>query len=1191
MYLKALEIQGFKSFPDKTVLPFDEQITAVVGPNGSGKSNIYDAISWVVGEQSARSLRGEKMEDVVFVGTSKRNRTGYAQVSLIMDNSTGIFPMEETEVCVTRKYYRSGNSEYFINKNQSRLRDIHSLFMGTGLGKEGYALIGQGRIAEILSVRSSERREVFEEAAGIARFRHQKEESERKLARAEENMLRIQDKITELELQVKPLEEESEKAKKYLLLRDELRVLEISVWLTQLDSIKEKQKTLETDFAAADAEKTKVEQEQSQREEAITALGEQIQAKNMEADQLRRELSSRETQVVEQESSVNMLKNNISNNENNAKQLEETLEQTQAREEEFKKQLAQEEEKERGLETRRVALKEENNVKTQEAVELSRLLEETKTMLGQVAQDLERESQSVAVAKSNLSALTSSTQEILDQDETLRQELGEIMGRVEQEKHLLQEAESQVAQGKEKRDQGKNTVSGYEMKVESRQNKVNSLKQQHETLSRDCHLLENKIKLLTDRENSYDDFNVSVKKVMAEAKRGGLRNIHGTVADLIQVDSQYSLALETALGLSMQNIVVDTFQDGSKVIDFLQRTKGGRVTVLPLASMSASYLQQKDAVAREEGFVGIADELVSCHPDYRTAVSSLLGRTVVMTDRFIAEATSKKYQRKLRIVTLDGQILNPGGTVTGGSSKASGGILSHKAELEQMKVELGKKADDLAQITQQHDELSASLSGELYELEMARNELRQYEDAILQLEGQRDVHLHGLEALQQQGTQAEQKLSQLEERSEKVEGSTQKAQNLVQTQEATVAQLRGKYEQMVLEQQRLQEQWQSANDAAMQLTSQLSALATEESLMAQAKENIRTLLADITAQLTNDSTRIQDFGKENQEYSAEILDLEDKIKESRQACVDLGEKIRSTHQAQLDLEQSRNQKDRESKEMSHHLMSLVRAVTLLGGNKEQAQREEDQIINKLWDSYELSHQAALEVRAELDSMEQTKKRIGELERAIRNLGSVNVNAIEQFEKINERYTYLIDQRDDVLQAKKELEQIIAGIVKEMEEIFMREFEKINEAFGRIFQQLFGGGRAEVILDDAQDVLGSGIEIRAQPPGKALEILSLLSGGEKSFVAVALYFAILEIRPTPFLVMDEIDAALDDSNIERFVQYLKMICHKTQVIIITHRRGTMETADVLYGITMQEKGVSRMLRLSLNEVEETLGMKL
>lgn len=1193
MYLKALEIHGFKSFPDKTILPFDHDITAVVGPNGSGKSNISDAIRWVVGEQSTRMLRGGKMEDVIFGGTEKRKQTGYAQVSLIMDNSQNIFPLEENEVMVTRKYYRSGESEYFINKHAVRLKDVNELFMDTGLGKEGYALIGQGKIDEILSVKSGQRREVFEEAAGISRFRHRKEESTRKLERTQDNLVRIQDKISELELQVKPLQAQSETAKKFLILRDELRSLEISLWLEQISQVQASKRKLSGDYQEALREKDQVSAAVDALYARVEALSEEMRDKDGQGEQLRRTLQSAQNGVTEQEATITVLKNKISNNESNAKMLAESLSQKQQRQETLRQQIQQQEEVLTKVKETRSTLTQDHAASAQKAETLQQQLQQLSAQLKDLQQREGSQGQDASDAKAKLSALASSSQEIFDQDEVLRQELAGLEARITQEQEHLAQEQKNLKEAQEGKLSAQNSLAGYQLRLEGQLKKLDSQKKDQEAQRMNLHSMESKMKLLTDMERSFEGFYPGVKAVMAEAARGGLQNIHGPVAGLISVPKDFTVAIETALGGAMQNIVVDTPREAKAISQYLKRREGGKVTVLPLSNMRGSALSQKQTLAQEPGFVGIASDLISFDPRFAPAFLNLLGRVVIMENWDTADAVAQKYQHQFRLVTLDGQVFNRGGTMTVGTDnkKRTSTIFSRKEELEQLKGRFGQEQSALDSINKAIQEASAQISGDQYQLEVAQGELRTWEDSILQCQAQVESIGRGVEERTAQLAGRQFQLVQLKDRSEKIQVTTQEIQDKISQYQESVTSLQEEIQEQTQAHSQMQQDWLQENQQASQLSAQLDGLVHEEDTAQQALTNLQGFLDDVAGEQSQSNSRIQDYSLENQGYFAEIQRKEQEILASQEQVTTLSQEVAQLTAQRLSLEEQRNKSDKESREKNNDLLSMEREVGNLQQKMELATQEEAQILEKLWSNYELSHQGALEQKIELESIPKATRKIGELKRDISALGNINIDAIEEFDRINERYTYLTDQQNDIIGAKKDLEQIIADIVKEMEQIFSEEFEKINAAFGEIFVQLFGGGQAKVVLEDPSDVLGTGIEIHAQPPGKALKVISLLSGGEKAFVAIALYFAILRIRPTPFVVMDEIEAALDDSNIERFVDYVKQISDKTQFIIITHRRGTMEAADVLYGITMQERGVSRMLRLDINDVEKELDLNL
>jgi chromosome segregation protein len=1190
MYLRALEIQGFKSFPDKTVLTFGEDITAIVGPNGSGKSNISDAIRWVMGEQSTRALRGGKMEDVIFGGTAKRKQTGYAEVSLVLDNTTRLFDMEESEVMVTRRYYRSGESEYYINRRSVRLKDVNELFMDTGLGREGYSIIGQGRIDEILSVKSSDRREVFEEAAGISRFRHRKEEAERKLERTDENLVRINDKISELELQVEPLREQSEKAKKFLILRDELRGLEISVWLDTLERIRASNIKLEADYQEAVRRREEVKQAQERAYAAAEKFSQSMRDKDVEADRLRFEMQGRQARANELESAIAVLKNDIQHNLESARRIKADLEQQEDREGALSEQIGQRQARlaEIGsqLEEGRAAL-----------TARSREAEETARSAGTLAKELEElRSQAdlgtagAAEAKALLSALAAAAQEVMDRDETVRREANELEDRLEEAKKESRAAQRKYDGAVEERDAVKNVIQGYQLRMDSRKKKWDQARDAHMKLQMEENALTSRIKLLTEMEREHEGYTKAVKLVMNEAQRGALHNIHGPVADLLKVPDRFTVAIETALGGAMQNIVVDREEDGKAVIQYLKRRDGGRATILPLSSIRPGFLKEGDALQKEPGFVGIGDQLISFGPRYQSIFSSLLGRVAVMEDLDAAIAAARKYGYRFRIVTLDGQVLNPGGSMTGGSASRSAGILSRANELERLNSQLSGIRIQVSETAKAVTEAERESTAAAYELETAQAQLRQWEDAILKAEGELSHRRSVAADLERQGAGHQEELEQLKARAVQIEADTQAARARIQVLEGETAALKSEAEGKARGQTEVQERSARIAQEVSALTASQAALEAEQEATRSGLLELERLKESMAGDRDQSRALVAGYEQENLGFTQDIEEKQRALSVLQRENQDRNEAISQLNREKIDLEGQRVKATRESQSLNEELLRTEGEVSRLEQRKVSASMEEKQLLDKLWENYELSHEAARQQRVEIESVQKASRRIAELKRSISGLGNVNVGAIEEFQRVNERYTYLTDQRDDVDKAKRELEGIITAITAEMKAIFAREFAIINEAFGQTFAELFGGGKATLELEDPEDILNCGIEIRVQPPGKALKIITLLSGGEKAFVAIALYFAILKVRPTPFVVMDEIEAALDDNNVVRFAQYMRKMSAKTQFIVITHRRGTMEEADVLYGVTMQEQGVSRMLTINLNDVEKELNIR-
>ena len=1003
IYLKALEIQGFKSFADKTRLTFEKNITAIVGPNGSGKSNISDAILWVMGEQRTRALRGTKMEDVIFGGTEIRSPMGFAQVSLILDNSAQIFPTEGSELMLTRRYYRNGDSEYYINKQQVRLKDVHSLLMDTGLGRDGYSIIGQGRIADIISTKSTDRREIFEEAAGISRFRYRKEEAERKLEKTEENLLRVKDKIEELELQVGPLKEQAENAKKYLLLRDELRVKEISAWLEALDRLRAQSDSIRKEYEELSAQLEQAKVNLQAVYVSGESLTERMHRKDIETDEARERLSAAEARLSSCEAEIAVLNANI-----------------------------------------------ESSLSRKE----------------QILQDLEQQ----------------------------RSRIGEIRGEIARGETRLTEiaAEQEALQSRQKA--AENVLSGVKMKLDGREELI---RRQNDELNRAevaLNSVDARIRMLSDMQRDYEGYSRAVKTVMREAGRKTLGGIHGPVSGLISTSGETALAIETALGAAGQNIVVDTQNDGRLAIELLKRQDAGRATFLPVDTIRGSRL--KDVPERDPGFVGVASDLVSYDRAYEQIVLNLLGHTIVAERLQDAIRISRANGNRLRIVTLDGQMMNAGGSMTGGSAAKGSGILSRASELEDLKAQRSDMERRVTQTREGLDNTRRSVEKLQYELQMSREDLEtvRRDQAALEAE-ERSVRAGN---------------SQFAALLEAIDGDSEARKNAVSAVERQTEGF----------QERLREKQEQ-------------------------REGIRV------------------------EVQAEK------------------ETIRRIADEKIELEGKRTRADKQAQQLNQEINDLERRTSRAEQRKILSDQEEKQIVDKLWDSYELSYSAAESLRQPVENLQKVNKEIADLRRKMSALGTPNLGAIDEYERVNTRYTFLTGQRDDVEKARTELRGIIQEITSEMERLFTDRFREIDEHFRDTFRELFGGGKAALVLEDEENVLDCGIDIRVQPPGKAVSTISLLSGGEKAFVAIALYFAILKVRPTPFCVMDEIEAALDEDNVARCAQYMRRFSDKTQFLVITHRRGTMEEADVLYGVTMQEKGVSTVLTLDLEEARKAI----
>ena len=1188
MYLKSLEVQGFKSFPDKTLIRFGDDITAIVGPNGSGKSNISDAILWVMGEQSYKTLRGAKMEDVIFGGTQKRQAVGFAEATLTLDNSDRALPYDADEVMVTRRYYRSGDSEFYINRQSARLKDIHEMFMDTGLGKEGYSNIGQGRIDEILSLKSADRREIFEEAAGISKYRHRKEETERKLAHTEDNLMRIGDKVSELELQLEPLKVQSEKAKKYLELKDELQGVEVAVWLDTLDKLSASARKAEEDHASASFVLQQAHDDLERLYRQAEELGEVLHRRDVELENVRVKVSMLESTHQQLDGQMAVLRGNVQNNLDNMDRIDQELKGDEDRSGGIVLQIQQANQR---IEEIDEELQTKGRILATLEQELSAMTANAQGMTRQFLQLRGKETSlaaELAGREADIRGLQESmglTQERLDQ---LREDLKSGDQRQSHAHSELEACRAQLKKAQEEVAAASNTIAGYTLRQSTRGKRRDELTASLREINKELDGVTAKARVFRAMERDFESYQKSVRLVMQEAARGKLPNIHGPVSKLIRTEDSYTLAIEIALGAAMQQIVVDSEQDGKAAIAFLKRTGGGRATFLPLTNIQGRALQE-NGLEQCRGFVGIASALVTSDGKYRGVVENLLGRTVIVSDIDAAIAMANKYRSRFKIVTLDGQVMNPGGSMTGGSVNKEAGILSRANELEKLTQREKELQEQKLTTEAELTEAQRQVDQVEFQLTAARDQLREAEDQVLRLQGQEKQYEILHQAIVDAVTSARQEQESLESRqsSDAQRFAAQQAKVQVYT-----AQLEDTRNQLSA----LEGSQSDAADATAQISQRMTTLKTEEAALTAerhtATEHIRDL-TELRGAMEGDRSKKlalkENFAADNHRLEAEIARLEAQQKETDRETGQIRRAMEKVMADRAEAEATKTRSEREAQEKNKDILNMERACALLEQKKVTTAMEERQIIDKLWDSYGLTPGTAPEKRGEIESITAGNRRISELKRKISALGTPNLGAIEEYARVNERYSYLAEQRDDVLNSKRELESIIRDITQEMTTIFVTEFEKIDHYFGQVFEEMFGGGRGQLILEDKENPLTCGIEIRVQPPGKQVKTITLLSGGEKAFVATALYFSILKVRPTPFCLLDEIDAALDDRNVERFASYLHNLSKKTQFIVITHRRGTMEASDVLYGVTMQEQGVSKLLRLDLNQMEEYLGI--
>ena len=1188
MYLKSLELQGFKSFPDKTLIRFGDDITAIVGPNGSGKSNISDAILWVMGEQSTKTLRGAKMEDVIFGGTQKRSAVGFAEATLTLDNSDRALAYDADEVMVTRRFYRSGDSEYYINKQSSRLRDIHEMFMDTGLGREGYSNIGQGRIDEILSLKSGDRREIFEEAAGISKYRHRKEETERKLLHTEDNLLRIGDKVSELELQLEPLKVQSEKAKAYLELKEELRGVEVAVWLETLEKLSAAAKKAEEDYKSASFVLQQAHDDLDSLYRQAEELGETLRIRDGELETARLKTNMLSATHQQLEGQMAVIRGNAENNTANIARIEEELRGQDDRSGGIVSQIEQAAQRIAEIEQMLASKKEEL-----EQLQLT-LAAMTANAQGLTKQYLELRGKESSLAadiagrQADVRGLEESMVQTRQRLEQLGGDLASGASRHHEAEMNLQGCRKELRKAQEDVAAANNTISGYQLRQSGRVKRRDELAEKVRELTAKLDSVAAKAKVFRAMERDFESYQKSVKMIMQESQRGSLRNVHGPVSRLIKTEDDYTVAIEIALGAAMQQIIVGSEADGKAAISYLKRTGGGRATFLPMNTIQGRSLQES-GLENCRGFVGVASELVSSDPQYRGIVENLLGRTVIVSDMDAAIHMSQKYKNRFKIVTLDGQVMNPGGSMTGGSVNKDAGILSRANELEKLTAQEKKLQQERMVCEADLQEAQRLCDQVEFQMAAARDQLREAEDQVLRLQGVEKQHEILLEAVREAEASARREKESLEARdvSDRERYAAQQAKIQIFTQQ--LAETRQQLDT-------LEGSQTEAAEATAAITDKMTSLKTEEAALDAEAGTARAHIADLQnlrGAMEGDREKkivlMDTIRQENVRLEAEHAQLKLRQQEINAEAEAMNQQLQQLLTQRAEAEATKTRSERSAQEKNKDILNMERACALLEQKKVTTDLEEKQIIDKLWDSYGLTPGTAPEHKGEIESVAAGNRRIGELKRKIAALGTPNLGAIEEYARVNERYTYLAEQRDDVLNSKRELESIIRDITKEMTTIFVSEFQKIDHYFGQVFEEMFGGGKGQLILEDPENPLGCGIEIRVQPPGKQVKTITLLSGGEKAFVATALYFAILKVRPTPFCILDEIDAALDDRNVERFASYLHNLSKKTQFIVITHRRGTMEASDVLYGVTMQEQGVSKLLRLDLNQMEQYLGI--
>ena len=1183
MVFKELEIQGFKSFPDKVKITFDAGVTGVVGPNGSGKSNLSDAVRWVLGETSSRQLRAAgKMEDVIFGGTRRRGAMGFASVRLTLDNASHTFDVDADEVTIGRKYYRSGDSEYTINGQVCRLKDVYELLLDTGIGRDGYSVIGQGRIAEIVAAKSSERREIFEEACGIAKYRYRKTEAERRLAAAGENLERLRDILGELESRVGPLEKESAKAEKFLELAAQRKTLEVTLWTDGVHRAREAVRQQVRDYETAQADYERFDRETKAAEQEAEEIRMQAQQLTIAVERLNGDIRSITEQISGSDSRIAVLENDILRNEESIASLRSEIEAGEqdgaeadaalqrhravaAKMEAAGEKLAAEID---ALNAELEQLADASNAsgarKDTLRAEITDLTaKRTEAQVAQAAAEAAEET-----ARQRLPALEQAVQEGTDQWETARQDLTDTI----RYREMLTENEKQLA----------NVRSGLELKLKNRKAALDEADTAEQRLGRELDAARQRLSVLRELEKNMDGYQNSVKAVMRAAGARRLRGIIGPVSAILKVEPGCEVAVETALGAALQNIVVENEAAAKAAIALLRSDNAGRATFLPLDTVQPGVFR-----GRLSGTARLASSLVQADARYDNIVSNLLGRIIVVEDINEASRVARDNGFRSRVVTMDGQVINAGGSFTGGSVQRSAGLFTRKQEMEELRIRAAKlQKDCLAaqgktdQCKEQVDALQAELTATASEQITAANdrvraeaEQKRLEAAAAQLETARNARRQEIDTLQAA-----------------LADSRAKAEDAAKLQ----AELTAKIDRRTAEMSRIAEGDDSFLTRQNALAQDLSAKRLEQVTRQKDAELAYSQIAaleqrarDAAARRTSLEESVAALAARSDACRAEIADIRQTRADSQTTIAQKEAEIREATQKRLARQQAETETLARARTAADSREEMSREMARLAERKAAAESEYDQTVAKLWDEYQLSVSQAEALCVEFDSLPALRAQVADLRGKIRALGSVNVSAIEEYKEVKARYDALVTQVTDVEESRNELSRMISKLSAQMREIFTDSFRAINENFGRVFAELFGGGEASLMLEDESDVLSSGIGIRVAPPGKVIKNLEALSGGEQALVAISIYFAILAVNPAPFCILDEIEAALDDANVVRFAQYLRRVSDKTQFIVITHRRGTMEAANVLYGVTMQEDGVSKLLKLDLEQVDATL----
>ena len=1182
MYLKRLELQGFKSFADKTILELMPGITTVIGPNGSGKSNISDAIRWVLGEQSMKSLRGTKSLDIIFAGTQNRKSLGFAEASLVFDNSDGALPIEYTEVTVTRKIYRSGETGYYINKVPCRLKDVLELFMDTGIGKDGYSIIGQGKIDEILSNKSEDRRHIFEEAAGIVKYRTRKQESEKKLEHTKLNLLRINDILAEIEGNLEPLQMQADKAKKYLNLREELKNIEIGLFVYNIEKYKQDLEKVVQDIEIMQSQCN----DEEGRLERVKILKEELKSSIDEITETIENMSNigfeSQKQIEQLNSDINVAKTRIANNnENNDRYLKE-IEEQNVKIQELKDEIEQKEAKKDNLKQNKEKFEKELNEKQAELDKLTEKLSSKELEIEGYKHTVEENTDKKYELQSEINAQNINYQNFEKRQAQIKQEMQSTISELDGTRLNKEDIAKQFNEIENKKNKAQNSLNEVAKQREEANQKIKSFESNINILSSEMRIKESRLKFLVETEKEKEGYIKSVKSLLKDCeniKELG-KGMNGVLANIIEVPDELQTAIEMCLGASLQNIVTETETDAKRLVEHLRKNNLGRASFLPISSVRGKKLDK--IKGNESGVVGIASDLVKYNKKYEQIILNLLGRTVIVDNMDTAIKVAKQNGYTFRIVTTEGDLINPSGAITGGSvAKKTVNILGRGKEIEKLEKEiknLKQKIEKLENDKQNYEEsiegileLSANLEKELQEI-----------DITYATEKQKVISINeNIEKLEKRLNRLKEEQANLEKQKEEAvstKGDLQVEINKIVEQNEELSKIITEFAELNKDDQKYID---DLNFDITNLKISVSSFDESEASIQEIQERINQELENAHTSIENKNAQIGQIKKDNE-------DLEKSIQETLQKIEEVKESVNSSSSKIEELKQERAQKSEKLSKQEDEITDKFKVIEDLKGQlvkldvkKTKIEEDINGIINKMWEEYELTPNNA-EQYQKPENVALTQRRVNNLRTEIRELGSVNVDSIEEYKNLKDRYDFMSEQRLDLENTMSKLRKVISDMTQIMKEQFKEKFKVINKNFGEVFAELFGGGKAELTLEDEENILECGIEITVQPPGKKLQNMMLLSGGEKAFTAIALLFAILKINPAPFCVLDEIEAALDDVNVFRYADYLKKFTDHTQFLVITHRKGTMEVADTVYGVTMEESGISKLLSMKLKQ---------